>query len=155
MFVGWKPPSDLRGHLQFSAMWPSPSSSQHGSLLPAVQQKGENESASKTESFMISYNIIKGMIPHSFAKKCNTVIGMIPHCFIVLIRSKLQFPPTLKGKGLLRHEYQEVGIMGATLESVCQTMQVDLSSRQLDIYMGPESRKEVETRNVNLGVVDL
>lgn len=42
--------------------------------------------------------------------------------------------------------------MGATLEFVCQTKQVDLSSRQLHIF-GLESRGEAQTRNVNLVVV--
>lgn len=70
--------------------------------FPYLCQKGENESASKTESFMIPYNIINGTMFHSFAIKCNVIAGMIPHCLILLIRSKLQVPPTLKGKGLFK-----------------------------------------------------
>lgn len=53
-----------------------------------------------------------------------------------------------------KSEYQEVGILGATVELVCQTIQVGLSRRQLGIY-GPESREDIQTRNVSLGVVDM
>lgn len=52
------------------------------------------------------------------------------------------------------HEYQEVGVTGATLKFVCQTIKIGLSSRQLEIY-DLESRGEVQTRNVNVGIVAL
>lgn len=42
--------------------------------------------------------------------------------------------------------------MGASSEFVCRTIQTDLSSRQLDVY-DLESRGEVQTRNVNVGVL--
>ena len=36
-------------------------------------------------------------------------------CCILFIRSKPEVPFILKGKGIHRHENQEVGIMGASL----------------------------------------
>lgn len=48
------------------------------------------------------------MISCSYAIKCDLIIGMMPHhlCLILLVRSKLQVPPTLKGEKItLRHKH--------------------------------------------------